>query len=244
MLASVTSDQHQSAAYEEYGDSFFKELLGAADMSDTECDGFREPLIGKTGTAEDGNSSATSITDRRDSAVSTNDQKGEPTTASVVFGTYELLEQILLQADNGMILRLQCTSKTWDHVINRSQALQVKLFFKAEVPHHDSLKQEIRWNSLLLERNPHAQHYRARRDLLQHDTEEYVWLAKIEPGPRPLARISVPQNYIKYQRGESWRRMLLVQGVQRLVNLGDFDRGMPTINAGVRMGQLERKILK
>lgn len=41
MWASETSDQHQSAACEEYGDSFFKELLEAAGMSDTECDGFR-----------------------------------------------------------------------------------------------------------------------------------------------------------------------------------------------------------
>lgn len=199
-----------------------------------------EPLIGKTGTSGESIDPKTIHPDRRDSVVSTKDLKAEHTAASVVFGTYELLEQILLQSDNGTILRLQRTNKTWDHVINRSQTLQKKLFFKAEVPHHDRSKQEIRWNPLL--RHKFVRRRDERPDKPRFDKygrRQDIYIVELHSKPRVHEYISVPGYYTKHRLEESWRRMLLVQGCMHTVKLSIEGLTGTVLSAGTRMGQVQ-----
>ncbi|GIZ44090.1 hypothetical protein CKM354_000729900 [Cercospora kikuchii] len=240
MWASEISDQNQSAACEEYGDSFFKELLEAAGMSDTECDDSRESAIGNIATSGESIDPGTIHSDRRDSLLTTDDLKVEPTAASVVFGTYELLEQILLQSDNGTILRLQRTNKAWDHVTNRSQALQKKLFFKAEVPHHGPFKGTIRWNPLLRLKVIYRRDKRSiERRTGQHGEKRYVYRVELQSKPRGPAYISVPRRYNKRRLEESWRRMLLVQGCKHTAKISIYGATETVISAGTKMGQVQ-----
>ncbi|CAK1363067.1 unnamed protein product [Cercospora beticola] len=240
-LSQETSDQHQSAACEEYGDSFFKELLEAAGVSDTECEGSREPATGNSVTLGESVDPGTNHADRRDSLLTTDELKIELTAASVVFGTYELLEQILLQADNGTILRLQRTNKTWDHVINRSHALQRKLFFQAEPPQPDTSNEVIRWNPLFPHRVSQCEIGRDCR----HSSGEIVICVRRPLHTRFLTRIAMRVYPIKHWRNGSWRRMLLCQGAKFTDRLS-FHRcpwGLRNVEKDVRVVMAEVKAI-
>lgn len=205
-----------------------------------------DPLIGKKGIVEDSIDPRTGAPDRRDSVLTTNDLKTEHTASSLVFDTYELLEQILLQLDNATILRLLRINKTWNHVINRSHALQVKLFFKVKVPHGNCPNTTFRWNPYLLARcvrNGDCQYHHCQAAtgqdviLVQHESQKYA-----------RACLKTPSNLTKGGLDASWRRMLLCQGVQPTSKLAvQYRRWDPSLtiltNAEQSIGQVWKKML-
>lgn len=154
----------------------------------------------------------------------------EETAAQRVFGTYELLENILLNFTtstfkeecgirenlNGLktVLLAQGVNKTFEHVIKRSTKLQEKLFFK--------YKADNRAYSDPFACNPFLTHPASELDFKEFLEEWGLSGGIVVMSVRETSRVellSLPTSYsgclkpgAQRPSYESWRRMLVLQG--------------------------------
>ncbi|KAF7189536.1 hypothetical protein HII31_09176 [Pseudocercospora fuligena] len=117
----------------------------------------------------------------------------ERTAAQKVFGTYELLEKILLEADIKTVLLSQRVDKTFQHVIDRSTGLQQKLFFKS-CPHTEWLA-----NPLFMAKS--------QQGLRDHE------FRVVALGADKV--FDIPSTFSRKHEDESWRKMLVFQPIMR-----------------------------
>ncbi|KAM3420447.1 hypothetical protein BST61_g3717 [Cercospora zeina] len=238
----ISSEHPRSLDFGDRGGSFAKTDVHDVD---TEYDALRTQRT-ETSIEEHNISNEAAVRKRCDSAIDVNGPKTDRTAAFVVLDTNELLEQILLQADNATILRVQRTSRTWNHVINRCSALYEKLFFKAEVPHCDPSKRNIRWNPLLLHEIFYSPHCPDGCPIVYDGIGggPIVEVKRLlEAGT--TAQIRIPDRYIKHGREESWRRMLLYQGARHTDQLYFHHwswGGTKLLGPRVTMGQVWDKV--
>lgn len=129
-----------------------------------------------------------------------------------VFETYELLEMILLRTDNATVLRGQGVNKTWRDVIQRSESLQQKLFFKPGPVKEGWSWKDVVWNPLFLtEEVPQGaiEHGVLRRS----EVEKNCVLVCPGPDLDVIFALDKPNALVCNTGVESWQRMLYFQGV-------------------------------
>ncbi|KXT12957.1 hypothetical protein AC579_4058 [Pseudocercospora musae] len=128
----------------------------------------------------------------------------ERTAAQRVFGTYELFEMILLEADMKTVLFLQRVNKTFQHVINRSTALQQKLFFG---PCHSDV-----WasNPLFLESRYSTRLLKARAFAFKISSNGTV---------QESGRFGLPDALLRSCENGSWRKMLVAHPLPRRLHV-------------------------
>ncbi|KAI5359696.1 Putative F-box-like domain superfamily protein [Septoria linicola] len=125
-----------------------------------------------------------------------------------VFETYELLEKILLRTDNVTVLRGQGVNKTWRDVIQRSENLQQKLFFKPVPVKKGWSWRDIVWNPLFLNKEVDQG--------VGLDSQSLKVTGKcihFIVGSNSAFYLDKPAILRRYPDTESWHRMLYCQGL-------------------------------
>ncbi|KAK4616187.1 hypothetical protein CLAFUW4_10475 [Fulvia fulva] len=134
--------------------------------------------------------------------------------APAVFGTYELVEQILLSMPKPRskttmktILLSQRVSKTFRGVVERSKAVRKVLFFEA-CDDFDKMRDYVTWNPLLRVTESLEERTVRKSHLTSSDGDGYLSINNVLfLGPERLSKA----HGTKGHQSESWQKMLLAQ---------------------------------